>query len=114
MHAPPVNFNLIFLMPAIFHKETMKKWAHNYSIVNFWAENIFFILWMLIVELALVPYNYLRIAINILKLVSYDDCYLFFFWVICGLPYLLFKGACCDMYYYILILKDYKLDYGLD
>jgi hypothetical protein len=69
---------------------------------------------MLIVELALVPYNYLRIAVNILKLVSYDDCYLFPFWVVTGLPYLLIFGVCYDMYYYFQILKDYRLDYGLD
>lgn len=71
VHAPPVNFNLIFLMPAICNfnnREMMKKWAFNYSIINFWAENVYFILVHFIKELLLVPVNYLRTACNILKL----------------------------------------------
>ena len=101
VHAPPVNFFLVFLMPAIFSKERMRKWAHNFSIMNFWAENFFFILWMFIKELMLVPFNFLRTAWSILKLVDIHDFYLFFFWILYGVPYLLFYGLCSDMYYHI-------------
>lgn len=107
VHAPPVNFFLIFLIPAIFNREKMKRWALNYSITVFWAENVFFIFDMLVRELCLVPYNYLRVSFFVLKLASLEDIYLFFFWVICGIPYLLFYGVTTDMYYYIKILQDY-------
>ena len=44
VHAPPINLALVFLLPAIFKKELMKKYAGIFSKVNFWFENIFFML----------------------------------------------------------------------
>lgn len=44
MHAAPINLALVFLLPAIFKKEMMKKYAGIFSKINFWFENIFFML----------------------------------------------------------------------
>jgi hypothetical protein len=45
-----------------------------------------------------------------LRLADYRDIYLFFVWVIFGFFYLLFYGVSLDMYYFVKILKNYKLE----
>ena len=110
VHAPPTNVFLIFLLPFIFDKHKMKLWAFRYSMVVFWVENIYFIIQFFLNELFLVPYNYLRIAFQTLKLADHRDIYLFFIWVIFGFFYLLFYGVTLDMYYFIKVLKNYQLE----
>ena len=60
----------------------------------------------------LVPLIYLRIFYMIIKLSDpFDALYQVFAWLFGGLFYLIY-GVCYGMYYYIQILKDYKLDEG--
>ena len=88
----------------------MKLWAFRYSMVVFWVENIYFIIEFFLSEICLVPYNYLRIMFQTLKLSDYRDFHLVIFWIICGFFYLLFYGVTVDMYYFIKILRNYQLD----
>lgn len=110
VHAPPTNVFQIFLLPFIFDKQKMKKWAFRYSMIVFWVENIYFIIEFFISEMLLVPYNYLRILFQTLKLSGFKDFYLVIFWMLFGFFYLLFYGVTMDIYYFIKILRNYQLD----
>lgn len=78
--------------------------------IVFWVENIYFIIEFFISEMLLVPYNYLRILFQTLKLSGFKDFYLVIFWMLFGFFYLLFYGVTMDIYYFIKILRNYQLD----
>mmetsp|Transcript_37727 Transcript_37727/g.57765 ORF Transcript_37727/g.57765 Transcript_37727/m.57765 type:complete len:232 (+) Transcript_37727:2680-3375(+) len=109
VHAPPINILLISLLTSIFKQDAMLRAANLYSLANFWVENLFFIFYQLLYELMLVPIIYLRMFYNVVKLGGYRSSHLILFWVFCG-PFFLLYGASIDIYYYVKILCDYKLD----
>ena len=85
----------------------MKRTALMFSKVNFWFENIFFITYQLIYECTLVIPIYLKVLYNIVKLEkSIKGLGSFFFFVVCGIPYLVAFGVLRDMMYYLMILCD--------
>jgi hypothetical protein len=111
VHAPPINFPAVFLLPAVFDKARMKKWALWFSLAYFWFENIYFIIEQLLYELFLIPLIYCRVTFYIAKLGGLHALHLLFGWLLGG-PFYLVYGLCKDMYYFVAILSDYKL--GVD
>lgn len=110
LHPPPLNFFSVFLWPFLFSSKLMKKYSLKYSIINFWAENIFvYIPGQFLYELWLIPQIYIKIAFNIVKLADpFQKVYLIIFWLIYG-PFYLMYGVFFDIYYYVQILRDYKI-----
>lgn len=78
--------------------------------VIFWLENIYYIFEMFLYELALVPYIYFRLIINIVKVAETKNAIgLLFLWIPIG-PFFLTYGVMKDMYFFFKILCDYKED----
>ena len=68
IHPPPINFFTIFLIPTMFQKSLMKRASEVFSRFMFWMENIVFIFFFILYEFLLVPFIYLRLVYNILRL----------------------------------------------
>jgi hypothetical protein len=110
VHPPPLNLALIFLLPAVFKKDWMKKYSYLFSKINFWFENIFFILDQLLYEMMLVPVIFVKIFGNVVKLAEpLQMIQLLVGWIIGGWIYLIY-GVAQDMYYFVNILREYKMD----
>ena len=109
IHMPFVNYLTIILLPfAFISHEWMDKAGRVFSFVIFWLENVtYFIPKMIITELLLIPYIYLRMVFNILKVeallpgIGYS-----LLWSLIGIPYCLYIGA-IDVGYYFIVLKIY-------
>ena len=109
VHAPPLNIPLVFLVPCVFKQDMMLRISSAYSLVNFWFENLVFMVSQLIHELILVPWIYIRVFYNVIKLAGLGGMHLLLGWSVGGLFYLLY-GVGLDMYYYVKIMCDYKMD----
>ena len=77
----------------------------------FWLENtLYYIPFMIIYEVLLIPYIYLRMVFNIMKVedffpgLGYSSV-----WLMIGIPYLL-GAAVIDVYYFFKVLCDYRED----
>jgi len=100
----------MILLMAVLDKNLMQSSSSMFSMTNFWMENLFFITYQLINELMLVPIIYIRVLINVVTLAGpFEAVKLLFAWIPGGLFYLLY-GASKDMYHYVKILCDYKMD----
>ena len=76
----------------------------------FWVENIYYITVMLLRELLLVPFIFLRIMVNILRAAKlFSAIGNIFVWVIIG-PFFLLYCVLNDMYFFSKILCDYRED----
>ena len=85
--------------------------AEIYSKIIFWLENVYYIVTFLLYELLLVPFIYLRLIFNILR-VETNICNaigLSLAWLLIG-PFYLLLGLIQDMYYYNKVLCDYHED----
>jgi len=110
VHPPPLNITLAILLGSVLDKNLMQGSSKMFSLVNFWLENLFFITYQLIYELALVPIIYIRVTVNVISLAgAFDAVKLLCAWIPGGLFYLLY-GVTIDMYFYFKILCDYKMD----
>ena len=80
-----------------------------FSKMIFWLENLaFYIPYMLIYELLLIPFIYLRLIYNILRVEDnrLNALLLVISWIFIGVFYLLYY-LLVDMLYYFKILYDY-------
>lgn len=86
----------------------MKKMSEVFSKFMFWFENVFYILFMLIYEMIMMPMIFFQILWNIIRYASLQyKLPLMLFWLTAGYFYLLF-GVVKDMFYFLKILCDYK------
>ena len=67
IYPPPVNLLLLFILPFIFKKDKFKKYAHLFSMINFWMENLILIIYHLFYEIYLMPVVYFRILVSLCK-----------------------------------------------
>ena len=98
-----------FLFVSIFKNKWMIKASKIFSKFIFWFENcIFYISRMLVNELLLIPFIYIRLIYNIMKVEDniFNALLLSGAWLLIG-PFYLFWGLCMDMHYYIQLLKLY-------
>lgn len=110
VHAPPINLFTIFLIPCILKRNLMKRAAEIFSKFIFWFENTFYILALLVQELLFVPLIYIKVMFNIIRLASFlNMIFLIVSWTFLGLFFLLL-GVSKDMFYFIKILCDYKVE----
>lgn len=110
VHSPPLNLSLIVLLLAVLDKNAMQSASKMFSMTNFWMENMFFISYQLVYELSMVPVIYIRVLINVVTLAGpLEAIKLSIAWIPGGIFYLMY-GVSCDMYYFIKILCDYKMD----
>ena len=89
----------------------MDRSSQVFSYLIFWFENlIYYIPLMLLTEIVLIPYIYLRMIFNIMKVEKFLSGILFCVsWLIIGLPYLLYTAG-VDVYNYFKVLCDYRED----
>ena len=89
----------------------MDRSSQVFSYLIFWFENlIYYIPLMLLTEIVLIPYIYLRMIFNIMKVEKLLSGLLFSVsWLIIGLPYLLYTAG-VDVYNYFKVLCDYRED----
>ena len=87
----------------------MDKFGKKFSFVIFWLENVtYFLPVMIISEILLVPYIYIRMVFNIMRVETpLNGIWFSAYWLIIGLPYLLYTGA-VDIGYYFIVLKTYN------
>ena len=80
-----------------------------FSQLIFWLENsIYYIPLMVLTEIILIPYIYLRMVFNIMKVESnLSGLGRSALWILIGLPYL-FYTAGVDVYFYFKVLCDYR------
>ena len=67
IHPPPMNFFTFFIYPFMVKGSLMKSAGAFYSKLNYWWENIFYILAFIIGEFFLCPLVYFKVIYNILK-----------------------------------------------
>ena len=110
IHAPPINLTTLLLLPSVFNQNLMQSSSAVFSKANFWFENIFYILFEFLRELALVPFIFLRVLFSIITLAELVDAlYLVVIWVTVG-PFYLLWSVFEDIYYFLKILCDYKTE----
>ena len=110
MHPPPINLLTLVLVPCVFSQGLMLRVSAVLNKVIFWLENFYYILELFLYELALVPYIYLRLILNIAKVAEVKNAvWLISLWIPFG-PFFLGYGVLKDMYFYFKILCDYKED----
>ena len=108
VHPPPINFFTIFLLPAVFRKGMMKRMSDIFSKFIFWLENIVYILVFLIYEVSLVPFIYVKVSINIIRLATFFNMlFLLSLWILFGILFLIY-GVFKDMFFFFKTLCDYK------
>lgn len=103
VHPPPFNYLTTFLLVSIFKNEWMFKASQIFSKCIFWMENcLFYITKMLVREILLVPWIYIRLVYNIIKVENnlLNAFFLSVVWLGIG-PFYLVHGLCVDMYYYV-------------
>jgi len=69
-HPPPLNYLCLFILPFIFNQEQLMKVTKIFSFLMFWLENAVCVGILLIYELCLLPFAYLKTCYNILFLES--------------------------------------------
>jgi hypothetical protein len=80
------------------------------SKVIFWLENIVYIFGLFLYELLLVPFIYIRLIYNVIKIADFKNAVgLLIIWIPLGLFFLSY-GVVFDIYYFLKILCDYKED----
>ena len=109
MHPPPVNYLTCLLLFSVFKDALMLRSSEMFSRMIFWLENlVFYIPKMLIYELLLIPFIYLRLIYNILRVEDnrLNALLLVLIWILIGVFYLLYYLV-VDMLFYFKILYDY-------
>mmetsp|Transcript_39063 Transcript_39063/g.37383 ORF Transcript_39063/g.37383 Transcript_39063/m.37383 type:complete len:195 (-) Transcript_39063:478-1062(-) len=110
LYQAPLNLLTLFLYPFMFKKKWMRKAAKFFSKFMFWIENIAFILLMVLYELALVPFVYLKLGFNILTFGHLPSSFKYFpVWLV-AIPFLLLAAAVHDLYQFFRILLNYQED----
>lgn len=104
----------MFIIPCAVRKSLMLRGADVFSKMMFWTENTIYLSFMLLYEIALVPIIFFRVCYNIVKLASFFNMVLLLvLWSITGILFLLF-GVCKDIFFYLKILCDYKVEDDLN
>ena len=87
----------------------MDRSGQVFSYIIFWLENcIYYIPLQVITEVVLIPFIYLRMVYNIMKVESFLPGIGFSsLWLLIGLPFLLYTAA-FDVYFYFKVLCDYR------
>ena len=112
IHMPPVNYLTILLFaPALTSQIAMDRSSQVFSYIIFWFENlVFYVPLMMIIEIVLIPYIYIRMIINIMRAEDFIPAIMFSLaWMLIGLPYLLWTAG-VDIYNYFKVLCDYRED----
>lgn len=128
LYPSPISMFSVTLLPFIFNKQRFLKMATLYSLGIYWADNCVFLFAMGLQLFFLVPYNYLKIAFQLVKLtftmVSQSEgpavpfelsskllivhigvlCYLLPLWLIMG-PLFLIYAFLKDFYYVFQSLR---------
>lgn len=88
----------------------MRRSSEVVSKLIFWIENIYYVLEMLLIELVLAPFIYLRLIINIIRTTTLGNAIILLTcWIFLG-PFFLIFCVFNDMYFYSKILCDYRED----
>lgn len=89
----------------------MLKASKTFSKAVFWSENVFYIVYFSLTQLALVPYLYFKIALDILKTGSIlTMLWLMPAWVLFGVFYLIYISI-VDVKY---LIKSMNLNFEVD
>jgi hypothetical protein len=108
IHPPPFNAFSMFLVPCVMRKSLMKRTAEMFSIIVFWFENIIYLTAMLLYEIALTPYLYLKMFYIIYKMSPFLHMLLLTsLWMLFGFLFLIY-AVFTDMFHFLKILCDYK------
>ena len=106
IHPPPLNFFGFFILPCAVKKECMKSAGHVYATIIFWFENGFYFLFLFFYELVLLPFIYLRVIYNVIRMAS--ACMLIpyvLLWFFVG-PFYLLVRLFIDLFYLGRIFCD--------
>lgn len=110
IHPVPINACTLLLIPFALKKSIMKKAAELFAKAMFWIENFFYIVIFFMYEFCLVPYLYIKMFSNIVKLSNASLMLpLILLWSLFGFLYL-FLMIFKDMFYFLKILCDYQED----
>jgi uncharacterized membrane protein len=86
----------------------MKSVSELFAKLMFWAENFFYIMTFVGYELMLIPFIFVRVIYNLMRLASLlNFLRILFVWLIFGSMALVFF-ALKDTFYFIRILCDYQ------
>ena len=110
VHCPPVNYFAILLLPSAFISQiAMNTASQLFSYCIFWLENVvYYIPKMILTEILLIPFIYLRTVFNIIKVEEFWNGVGFSsLWLLIGMPYMVFTAA-EDIYYYLQVLRNYR------
>ena len=107
-----MNFFTFFLLPFMLKPSLMRSASDLYSKANYWFENFFYLFAFMFYELFLIPFVYLKVIYNIIKVSMLKQLFfLLAFWLFVGPIYLIF-AAFKDAFYFIKILIDIRrIDY---
>ena len=106
VHNPPFNILVLLIIPFTFFPSIMPKVSDIFSKINFWMENILFIIVFIMFEICLTPLVYLITFFNILFCTPgiFTTTAFIIWWSGFGIFYLLFM-LMYDTYYLIVILS---------
>ena len=96
IHPPPINLFLVFLLPFLWRKDKLKKYAHLFSKINFWAENCIMIAYHFMYELYMMPIVYFGILNSLWQVSGIMDLHLILGWILFG-PFYVIYGLGFDM-----------------
>ena len=112
MHPPPLNLISSMLLLCVWKKKYIERWSKVINKLIFWLENFFYIFYMFLYELMLVPFIYLRLVFQIIAVAEFLDAFSkICIWLMIGLFFLIYNLV-IDMFYYFKILCDYKEEEG--
>lgn len=109
IHPPPFNAFTIFLTPFAVHRKAMKAVGGCFGKVIYWVENFFYIIGFFIYEWILVPFIFLKVFFNIIRLAGILMFLpLLLVWILVG-PFLLIFDVLKDTGYFIATLCNYQI-----
>lgn len=105
LHPPPLSYISIILLPFLPSRKAMETLSTGVSYIMYWLENIAYLLIFFILNLALAPFAYLKVWINVITNSS-GFCNILlncFVWSIAGIPIMIYL-ACKDLVYFFSLL----------
>jgi len=108
IHPPPFNYLTAAMLLVTFSQKLVSRVGNFLSKAIFWLENGLLIALLALFELIILPYAYLRVCWNVLRVSAYHQLLFFLiFWIAFGLPIL---GAFLlrDIANFFILLLDYQ------
>ena len=66
-HPPPISGLWVILVPFVLYKKSLIKMAKILSYSIFWGENLIFMLFFFIYEIAIIPIVFIKVFLNIIR-----------------------------------------------